>query len=238
MNLREFLRAFRPHPSPALFSERLKSGLAGGLGILLLAWALHLLAQPQFPLMLLGSMAASAVLLYAVPHSPLAQPWNLIGGHLISALAGWLTISFVHDPLAAAGLAVGLAIFLMYVLDCLHPPGAATALTLVLGATQFQQMGMAWTLILVAANAFGSLLLALLINNALPRRHYPQRQAALPPVHAPEKMLMILPEQQDMEWALTQMDSALDISVDDLSEIYWMSQQQAQARYDAAKQRA
>lgn len=230
MSLPALLRSFAPHRSPAPFAERLRSGFAGGLGILLLAWALHLLPQPQFPLLLLGSMAASAVLLYAVPHSPLAQPWNLIGGHMVSALAGWLTISFVHDPLTAAGVAVGCAIFLMYLLDCLHPPGAATALTLVLGATQFLQMGAGWTLTIVGANAFLSLLLALTINNALPRRHYPQAPAAPAP---PPPAIRVLPEQQDIEWALAQEDSMLDISAEDLTGLYDTAQRRAQFRFEA-----
>jgi CBS domain-containing membrane protein len=230
MNIPAFLRSFAPHRSPAPFVERLRSGFAGGLGIFLLAWALHLLPQPELPLLLLGSMAASAVLLYAVPHSPLAQPWNLIGGHLISALAGWITISLVHDPLAAAGVAVGSAIFLMYVLDCLHPPGAATALTLVLGASQFLQMGAGWTLTIVGANAFVSLLLALSINNALPRRHYPQAPAA--PV-APPPAMRVLPEQQDIERALAEEDSLLDISTDDLLDLYARAQHHAQARFES-----
>lgn len=231
MNIPVFLRSFLPHRSPASFAERLRSGTAGGLGIFLLAWALHLLPQTQFPLLLLGSMAASAVLLYAVPHSPLAQPWNLIGGHLISALAGWITISFVHDPLTAAGIAVGCAIFLMYVLDCLHPPGAATALTLVLGASQFQQMGATWTLTIIAANALVSLLLALTINNALPRRHYPQAPAA-PAVPLPA--VRVLPEQQDIERALAEEDSLLDISTEDLLDLYGRAQQHAQTRFEKA----
>lgn len=228
MKIPDSLRAFRPHPSPAPFTERLKSGIAGGLGIFLLAWVLHLLPQPQFPLLLLASMAASAVLLYALPHSPLAQPWNLIGGHLVSALAGWLALSFVHDPLTAAGIAVGGAIFLMYGLDCLHPPGAATALTLVLGATQFQPIGAAWTLTIVAANAFVSLLLALSINNALPRRHYPQA-AATPSAPLP---IPVLPERQDFERALATEDSLLDISVEDLFDLYRRAQAHAQSRYE------
>ena len=231
MNIPALLRSFAPHRSPAPFAERLRSGFAGGLGIFLLAWALHLLPQPELPLLLLGSMAASAVLLYAVPHSPLAQPWNLIGGHLVSALSGWLAISFVHDPLAAAGIAVGGAIFLMYVLDCLHPPGAATALTLVLGASQFLQMGAGWTLTIVAANAFVSLLLALTINNALPRRHYPQ--APIAPL-APVPAMRVLPEQQDIERALAEEDSLLDISVDDLLDLYARAQQHAQTRFESA----
>ena len=141
-------------------------------------------------------------------------------------------MAYISDPLLAAGVAVGAAIFLMYVLNCLHPPGAATALTLVLGASQFQQMGLLWSALLVLANALISLLLALLVNNFLPRRRYPQ----MPPKHMPaaEKPLMIIPQQEDLEWVLTQQDSLLDISIDDLTEVYWLAQQRAQARFDLA----
>lgn len=234
MNFKTCCRAFAPHPLRATFTEKLRSGTAGGLAILLLAWTLHLLPHPQFPLLLLGSMAASAVLLYAVPHSPLSQPWNLVGGHLFSAICGWLGMTYIGDPFLAAGVAVGGAIFLMYVLNCLHPPGAATALTLVLGASQFQQMGLPWTAAIVTANAATMLILALLINNALPRRQYPQMpstHAAAAPTTTP---LFIIPEQEDLEWVLEHEDSALDISIDDLTEVYWLAQKRAQARFEAA----
>lgn len=230
MSLGTFFRSFMPHSTPVTFAEKLRSGLAGGVAIFGLAWALHHLPQPEYPLLLLGSMAASAVLLFAVPHSPLAQPWNLIGGHLVSAVAGWSCSLLIGDPLIAAGVAVGSAIFLMYVLNCLHPPGAATALTLVLGAAQFQQMGWHWVALIVVANAGISLLLALLINNGLPHRHYPMPAAAPAP---PKGEIVIVPERQDIEWALTQMDSVLDVSIEDLSDIYALAQGHARSRLDA-----
>lgn len=232
MKLTSFLKSFSPQPVQSSFAEKLRSGLAGGLAIFLLAWVLHFLAQPQFPLLLLGSMAASAVLLYAVPHSPLAQPWNLVGGHLFSALCGGLSAIYIGDPLLAAGVAVGAAILVMYVLNCLHPPGAATALTLVLGASQFMHIGLLGTILIVVANTLFMLVLALLLNNAIPRRHYPQMQA---PTATSQKMAtLITPEQADLEWALAQSDSALDINVEDLSEIFRLAQQHAQARNDSA----
>ncbi len=231
MNLRAFLRAFTPHRTQTSLAEKLRSGLAGGLSILLLAFALHFLPQHEYPLLLLGSMAASAVLLFAVPHSPLAQPWNLIGGHFVSALTGWTVCLLIPHTQLAAGIAVGASIFLMYLLHCLHPPGAATALTLVLGAAQFQQMGWRWVALIVIANTGLSLLLALLINSLLPQRRYPAL-AAVPP--APPAPVTVTPELQDIEWALEQMDSAVDISTDDLLEIYNQSLQHAKARYESA----
>jgi CBS-domain-containing membrane protein len=218
-----------PHATPATMAEKLRSGLAGGIAILLLALALHYLPQHSYPPLLLGSMAASAVLLYAAPHSPFSQPWNLIGGHFISALAGWISILFIPDPIIAAGVAVGSAIFLMYALNCLHPPGAATALTLVLSAAQFQQMGWHWVAMVVIDNAGISLLLALIINNALPGRHYPASNA---PIH-PKVVPTIQPEQTDFEWALSEMGSVIDISTEDLSEIYALAQEHAKSRFES-----
>lgn len=207
------LHAFLPQSSPVSVVEKLRSGLAGGLAILLLGYILHGLSG-EVTLLMLGSIAASAVLLYAVPHSPLAQPWNLVGGHLISFVPGWLCAYALPDPILAAAVAVGSAITLMYLLNCLHPPGAATALTMVLGSSQFVAMGPAHAALIVAANAITFLLLALLLNNAMKGRHYPQHT---PPPAAPVPPL--LPEREDVEWALAQMDSAIDISEDDLLEL-------------------
>jgi CBS-domain-containing membrane protein len=229
MNLAKFFLSFRPHGTHTPLAEKLRSGLAGGTAILLLALALHYLPQNGYPPILLASMAASAVLLYASPHSPFSQPWNLIGGHFISALAGWLCILFVHDPVIAAGVAVGAAIFLMYILNCLHPPGAATALTLVLGAAQFQQMDWPWAAMIVIDNAGISLLLALLINNTLPGRHYPASNAPILPKTEPA----VQPEYADFDWALSHMGSVIDISTDALAEIYALAQEHAQTRFES-----
>ncbi|MDZ4202383.1 MAG: HPP family protein [Gallionella sp.] len=239
---KKWLQPFLPRPTPATLGEKFRSGLAGGVAILLLGLILHLLPQLHYPLLMLGSIAASAVLLFAVPHSPLAQPWNLVAGHLVSGAAGWCCILIVPDPLLAGALAVGLSILLMYLLDALHPPGAATALTMVLSSAQFHDMGGMWALYIVAANAAFSLLLALLINNLLPGRHYPARpdkpvapEPALP-VSGGElggvqwklgQMEGVLLKQRDIHWALSQMDSVIDVSEDDLVEIYRLAQQHA-----------
>jgi CBS domain-containing membrane protein len=229
MTFHEFIRSFKPIPTPVHFSEKLRSGLTGGIAIIWLGLALHALPVHGYPLMMLGSMAASAVLLFAAPHSPFSQPWNLVGGHLVSALAGWLCVLFISDPIIAAGVAVGSAIFVMHLTHCLHPPGAATALTLVLSASQFHLMGWRWVALVVSANVLISLLLALLFNNLLPGRRYPLQ--VLPPA-PPKPEHDVIPEQADIEWALQQMDSVVDVSATDIMIIYDKAQTRAQARLE------
>lgn len=229
MSFSAFITSFRPQNSLATYWEKLRSGIAGGLAIFLLAWVLYALPQPHYPLLLLGSIAASTVLLFAAPHSPFAQPWNLVGGHLVSAIAGWVCSLLFSDPALAAGVAVGSAIFLMYSLNCLHPPGAATALTLVLASGQFHEMGWQWAGIIVMTNVVFLLLLALLINNVLPGRRYPAQPVAN---HAPQSEPGVLPEREDFTWALRQMDSEIEVSLDDLADLYDKAQTHANDRLD------
>jgi len=236
MQAREFIKCFMPQVTNASWTEKLRSGLAGGVAILILGWLLHALPQGTYQLMMLGSIAASAVLIFAVPHSPLAQPWNLIGGHLLSALPAWFCGIWLTDPLLAGALAVGLAIFLMYSLNCLHPPGAATALAVVMGSAQFHQMGATWTIYIIAANALIFLALALIINNLIPGRRYPI--GPLRATVAPKPGPFIALEREDLDWSLQQMNSAIDINVDDLSRIYQLALSRAQDRLDANHARA
>ena len=90
MDFKGLILSFKIHVAPVPFTEKIRNGLIGGIAILLLGLALKYLPQVNYPFVMLGSIAASAVLLFAAPHSPMAQPWPLFGGHLISALAGWL----------------------------------------------------------------------------------------------------------------------------------------------------
>ena len=227
MKIIDTVRSFLPHVAPVPLAEKIRAGLAGGLAIFLLALTIKYLPQNNYPLPMLASMAASAFLLFAVPHSPLAKPWNLIGGHFISAIAGWICILLIPDPVLSAGVGVGLAIFLMHYLNCLHPPGAATALTLILSSTQYQNMGLKWVMFIVMINAGISLVLALVINNLLPGRQYPMRNT--PP--APHKPGPFIPlEKEDLELALIQMEGVIDISEEDLAQIYEFATQNAQKR--------
>lgn len=227
-DMKNFLSLLLPHHGTVTFAEKLRSGLAGGIAILWLGLLIDFLPHGQYPLLMLGSIAASAVLLFAVPHSPMAQPWNLVVGHVISALAGWTISLLIQDQVVAAAIAVGLAILLMHLLDALHPPGAATALALVLGSTQFHHMGGLWVAGFIAINTGSALLFALVINNLLPGRRYPVPH----PPHIPQPMITPPVEvtSDDIQWALRGMDSVIDVSEDDLLDIYSRALQQAQQR--------
>ena len=230
MDFKEFILSFKVHIAPISFIEKVRNGLIGGVAILFLGLALKYLPQFDYPLVMLGSIAASAVLLFAAPHSPMAQPWPLLGGHVISALAGWACSYLVGTPVLAAGCAVGLAIFLMHYLNCLHPPGAATALSLVLFSSQFHPMGWPWVMCIVLANALISLVLALLINNFIPGRHYPMRHTPPPVIQTNTQPRYIQLEIADIEQALTQMDGVIDVSEEDLLDIYERAIEQARNR--------
>ena len=142
------------------FWERFVASVGGALGIAGLTLLLQRLAPGPGQHCLIASMGASAVLLFGVPHSPLSQPWPLIGGHTLSALAGVICARWVEPPVLACGLAVGLAIGVMHLGRCIHPPGGATALTAVIGGPAVAQWGYGYVLFPVFTSAVLLVILA------------------------------------------------------------------------------
>ncbi len=125
--------------------------------------------------MLIGSFGASAVLVYGAIKSPLAQPRNLIGGHVLSAIIGVTFYMLLHDQLwLASSLAVATAIAVMHATKTLHPPGGATALIAVIGSPQIHSLGYFYVLMPVGLGAIVMLIIALLINNLSDKRSYPE----------------------------------------------------------------
>ena len=125
--------------------------------------------------LMIGSFGASAVLLYGAPRSPLAQPRNLIGGHMLSALVGVVCWTLLHDtPWLAQALAVATAIALMHLTRTLHPPGGATALIATLGSAEIQRLGFWFVLMPATLGPLILLVVALLVNNLPTSRRYPE----------------------------------------------------------------
>jgi len=193
-------------------AEKCIAAVGGGLAILTLIgvsfWALPGAGATA----IITSMGASAVLLFAVPHGPLSQPWPVIGGNGISAVIGVACARFIPHPHVAAGCAVGLSIWAMAQLKCLHPPGGATAFTAVMGGSAIHNLGFRFVLFPVLANAVMLLLLAVLINSAFKWRRYPAIQPA--PLPSPEAARP--PTHKEVRAALKSLGSFVDISEPDL----------------------
>ncbi len=149
------------------------SWLGASLGIGTAAFLSTRFFEPRDSLLLLGSFGASAVLVYGVILSPLAQPRNLIGGHVISAIIGVAIFQLLGDSFVAASLAVSLAIAAMAVTDTVHPPGGATALIAIVGGETIHELGFLYTLIPAGLGALLLLLIALMVNNIPKTRRYP-----------------------------------------------------------------
>lgn len=137
---------------------------------------IHYKVLDQTGLMLIiGSFGASAVLIYGAIRSPLAQPRNLLGGHILSALIGVTSFQLLGgQPWLAAAVAVSTAIALMHLTGTLHPPGGATALIAVIGGESVHNLGYLYVLLPTALGAVVMLIIALIINNIPKNRKYPE----------------------------------------------------------------
>ena len=216
-------KAFLPSPDTVGLREKIVSGLAGLVGIgLIMAVSAQFLAPRDLP-WVVASMGASAVLLFAVPHGPLSQPWNFVGGHIISAFIGITIARLVPDTVMAAALAVGVAISVMYIARCLHPPGGATALSAVVSGPAVHALGYQYVVTPILVNVVVMLAWALFINNVISNRRYPEklgRPATGTDGKSPGKVvagLGVAPE--DLEYAMRQLGEYIDLSVSDLRAI-------------------
>lgn len=154
--------------------EQFWSALGALAGIGLIAAIQSLALGKMENIFLIGSFGASSVLVYGAIQSPLAQPRNLIGGHLVSAIAGVTVYKLLPDVVwLTAPVAVALSIVIMQVTKTLHPPGGATALIAVTGAEKITSLGYWYVLSPVLSGAVILLLVALLFNNLTPHRKYP-----------------------------------------------------------------
>ena len=164
-----------PSPPGVSAGEVFWSWLGSFLGVAAVALLHAGLFEPRDLSLLIGSFGASAVLLYGAVRSPLAQPRNLIGGHVLSAIVGvsaqlWLG----GTPWLAAALAVSVSIAIMHLTRTLHPPGGATALIAVIGGDSVHQLGYLYVLVPAALGAGVMLVIALLVNNIPKTRKYPE----------------------------------------------------------------
>jgi CBS-domain-containing membrane protein len=153
--------------------EILIAAMGGFLSIFFILHITNYFASGLAGVLIAASMGSSAVLLFAVPQGELSQPWPLIGGHFFSACIGVLLYKLVPDIYLAAALVVGLSIAAMYYARCIHPPGGATALAIVIGGTDIATLGFNYVLTPVLLNSMVMVLLAVLLNYPFAWRRYP-----------------------------------------------------------------
>lgn len=222
VSLFAWLQRLQPRQVPMRTYERVLACLGALFGIagtaLVSRWCLG--SDFSMPL-LIAPMGASAVLVFAVPASPLAQPWAVVMGNTLSALVGIAAAKLIADPTLAAAVGVSGAIGVMSLARCVHPPGGAVALTAVLGGPAIAAAGFAFALAPVAINSLLLTSIGIAFNTAT-RRQYPH----VPPPPVAHGTADPPPQQragftlEDIDRALARYGDALDVSREDLDALF------------------
>ena len=204
--------------------ERVISTAGGFAGIYAVYFVTQYFIEAEAAVLIVASMGASAVLLFAVPHGALAQPWNVFGGHLVSAVVGVTCANWIPDIILASAVSVGIAIGAMHYLSCIHPPGGATAITAVIGGPAVHALGYEYVLTPVLINVLIILAIAVLFNSMFHWRRYPvfltakKSKVDLPAV---ERRTPI--SHEDFVRALREIDTFVDVTEEDLLKIYTLA---------------
>ena len=235
------LKSLLPSPpplTPARGWEIARGGLGALVGLLVAGVVARAVigGAPLTSLLLVAPIGASAVLVFAVPASPLAQPHSVVLGNMLSALVGVACAHFLHNPLIAGPLAVGLAIALMSLTGCLHPPGGAVALICGLAGPEVARQGCLFALTPVGLDSL-LLVVAGLAYHRLTGHSYPHR--APPAAASPHKTADVPPGARvgftsgDLDAALAHYGELLDVSRDDLDALFRQVELQAHQRLHA-----
>lgn len=225
MNILEKLLPYLiAEPTTVSRGEKFRAAFAAFVAVLLVALvSSQTLSGAGLPIMI-ASVGASSVLLFAIPHSPLTQPWPLVGGHFISVFIGITCAKLIPIVWLAAALAVSLSLLAMHLTHSLHPPGGAATLLPILGGSQVQADGYHFLLMPVALNVLILLVMALAINNLRPGHNYPaQAFPGKDKAHRhddPAPLDRLGFSKTDLEKALRDLDIVLDVSEVDLNRIY------------------
>lgn len=220
-------RLFVPLLAGASLRDRMIASVGAVLGIGFVGLSCVALFPSSIP-WIVAPMGASAVLLFAVPASPLAQPWSIAGGNFVSAVVGAVVAQIVPDPAIAAAVAVSLAILTMSLLRCLHPPGGAAALGAVLGGYALLSEHVVEFLFVVLVNSLLLVSIGWLFHrfsgHSYPHRAQPVEGKAIPP--APASGLSM----EDIDKALDDLGETFDISREDLALLLERAEVHAAAR--------
>ncbi|WP_238474314.1 HPP family protein [Pseudomonas cavernicola] len=212
--------------------EWLRAAFGAALGVLLSALVCRQVFGSEVALHLMGPLGASAILLFAVSSGALAQPWSIVGSYLTATVVALLMVHFFGRSLGSASLAVGISLALMCPLRCLHPPGGAVALCVVLAGPAMVNMGF-MLLYPVLLNALCLLGCALLYNN-LTRVRYPKSHMTpatdLHHTHDPSPEQRVGITSADVDQALTDMGEFVDVTRENLELIIRATEKHALRR--------
>lgn len=227
-SFKSWLKAFSPVPITVNWRERLRACCGALLAIMLTGIITHHIPGywAEVP-WLIAPMGASAVLLFAVPASPLAQPWPVFGGNAIAAVVGVTCAQWIPNIEIAAATAVALAIAAMFVLRCVHPPAGAVALTAVLSGEAVHEAGYLFVLAPVAINT-ALMVLAAIVYHRATRYRYPHLPHPSVPTSTNAAQLGFI--SADLDLALQNYNEALDIDRGDLEIILRQAESNAYRR--------
>jgi len=220
MSLYDFLDMIGFNRHKINYREKVISTVGGFLGIFGIFMTSYWLLDPEIAVFIVPSMGASAVLLFAAPHVPFSQPWNVFGGHAISAVIGVACWHWIPDYTVAASASVGLAIGAMYFLRCIHPPGGATALAAVIGSERLHALGYSYEFEPILLNTVTILLVAVAFNALFKWRQYPAYLPFKKSITSPETQAYKPIKHEDFVYALSHIDTFVDINEEDLLKIY------------------
>ena len=216
-------RVFVPRLAGGNLNDRLIACVGAALGVLAAAIAglgvQHIL--PALPF-LIAPLGATAVLVFAVPASPLAQPWPVFGGNIIAACVGVTVLHLVPVTLAAIAVAVASSILVMSLLRCLHPPSGAVTITTILGGQAIVDAGYLFPVTLVAANSAALLAVGWLFHK-FSGHSYPHRVA--PAAASPIGLL-----RADIDQAIEEAHETFDIDLADLESLLLRAERIAEQR--------
>lgn len=204
--------------------ERIRACTGVLLGILTTAGVCLLLTPFQHSqIWLIAPMGATAIILFTLPASPLAQPWSVLGGNLVSALAGITCLHLISNPLVCVCTAAVLALALMFALRCLHPPSGAVALITILGGDSVKDLGYTFILNPLGLNTLILILCAILYNKATGQQYpHTKHRTSKTEINKSnnEKVGSLGVTHQDLSQALREYNQFIDIDLGDLEQLF------------------
>ena len=216
--IKRYLVADTPTPS---FNERIKSATGTALAVAAVFCVSYLLFEDQY--VMLAAVGASAVIMFAIPHSPMAQPWSVIGGYFIAVSVGLLALQILMPPILGIAVAIVLVVLITMTFKCLHPPaGAIVVFVFNQSPVDLSAAVMVMSSVMLAAVLL--VVLAMLLNNVVLGRKYPQ--CLTEPVKNLHRTSDELPTirtgvtHEDLDYALKKHGTYVDIQENELINLY------------------